>query len=280
MAILRGHAVPTLGGLADHTYVTCQGGYAWPCWGRSAGGRIICSGSGSSSKANCISAPWSTAGLIYGITGVCHQTANRILWPAGVTVRSAKGYWASWLAYGTYGTDTAAWLGRLAVCSLSTGEIAQCAVTKITPKKAMLPAIDREDRALVREIKALYQKRVTPAEHKRRLMAKGPDVKMLGMEVKLAMKQRLGGKSKANLIKEVQEIQQELFAKRAKIEASLHDGSLRGEAFAKKMNDAINKSLRDCQKSLGNEDYSMLMDLKARERIMIVDPKIAAKVHK
>jgi len=279
MAILRGHAIPTLGGLADHTYVTCQGGYAWACWGRSAGGRIICSGTGSSANANCLSQPWSTAGLIYGVTGVCHQTANRILWPAGSTVRAAKGYWASWLAYGTYGTDTAAWLGRLAVCSLSKGEIAQCAIKK-GGIKGKLPAIDRADRALVRDIKALYQRKITPSEHKRRLTAKGPDLKTVGKEVKLAMQQRLGPKLKAAIVKDIQEIQQELFSKRAKIEASLHDGSLKGEAFAMKMNDTINKTLRDCQKSLGKDDYFKLMDLQAREKILIVDPKIAAKVHK
>src|ERR1700738_4941091 len=84
MATLIGHSIPTLWGAADHTYVTCQGGYAWPGWGRSAGGSTICAGAGSSANANCISQPSSTAGLVYGITGVCHQTANRILWPAGI----------------------------------------------------------------------------------------------------------------------------------------------------------------------------------------------------
>jgi hypothetical protein len=221
MATLRGHAIATLFGLADHTYVTCLGGYAWPCWGRSTGGRVISSGTGSSAQANCISLPASTSGIIYGVTGVCHQTANRILWPAGITVRKAKGYWASFLAYGTYGTDVPAWLVRLGICSTATGEIAQCMVGGAPRRgaKGAAPApseregrvpSDPKDRALVRDIKALYLKDVSPQEHKRRLMIRGPaDMKTLEKETKLVMQHQLGKAIKAAQIKDIQNIQKD-----------------------------------------------------------------------
>ena len=95
MATLTGYAVKISWLGADHTYVRSSVGNKWGCWGRDSGGKAICSGSGSASVANCISQPWSTAGLVYGVTGVCHQTANRILYPARAIVSKASGYWAS-----------------------------------------------------------------------------------------------------------------------------------------------------------------------------------------
>jgi hypothetical protein len=284
MASLRGHAISTLFGLADHTYVTCAGGYAWPCWGRSGGGRIISAGTGSSAQANCISWPSSTAGLIYGVTGVCHQTANRILWPAGITVSRAKGYWASFLAYGTYGTDVAAWLIRLGVCSTSTGEIPQCGARARGPSSERevgeLPP-DRKDRALVRDIKALYLKNVSPQEHKRRMTVRGAtDLKTVGGETRLVMQHRLGRTVKAARVKDIQTIQTELFSAKEEIGMRLHEGKIGGEELAQKMNAAVNKALKDCLKSLGRDDYTRLIELDPGESVNIVDPKIAAKAYK
>lgn len=281
MATLRGHAIPTLFGLADHTYVTCLGGYAWPCWGRSAGGRVISTGTGSSAQANCISLPASTAGLVYGVTGVCHQTANRILWPAGITVRRAKGYWASFLAYGTYGTDVPAWLIRIGVCSTSSGEIPQCGVrARAAPREKEVPP-DAKDRALVRDIKALYLRGVTPQEHKRRQMIKGAaDLKTLASETRLVMQHRLGKSVRAAKVKDIQTIQSELFATKEEIVQHLHEGGIGGEELALKINTAVNKSLKDCLKALGRDDYAQLIELEPGEVINVVDPKIAAKAYK
>ncbi|MBT9612216.1 MAG: hypothetical protein IV108_03000 [Burkholderiales bacterium] len=283
MATLRGHAISTLFGQADHTYVTCAGGYAWGCWGRSTGGKIICTGSGSSAQANCISLPSSTAGLIYGVTGVCHQTANRILWPAGITVRKAKGYWASVLAYGTYGSDVPAWLIRIGVCSTSTGEIPKCSAkgrTALSISAREAPP-DAKDRALLRDIKALYLRGVSTQEHKRRILMKGPaDLKTLGSETKLVLQHRLGKAIKAADIKDIQTIQMELFSKQAQIAMHLHEGGLNGESLAQKINGAVNKMLKDCYKSLGKENYTKLLELEPGEMINIVDPEIAVKVYK
>lgn len=290
MATLRGHAISTLWGLADHTYVTCAAGYAWPCWGRSAGGSIICAGAGSSAKANCLSWPGSTAGLVYGVTGVCHQTANRILWPAGVTVHRAKGYWASVLAYGVYGTDTVAWLARLAACSGTSGEIPEClpraagAVKRSQKASAdemiKLPG-DAKDRALVKRIGALYQKGVTPLEHKRRLTLKGAvDYKTLAGETKLVMQSNLGSTVKAAQIKDIQAIQMDLFGMKDELGQRLHAGSIGGEELAMKVNAAVNKALKSCLKSLGKEAYSKMFELEPGEEMNVVDPKIAIQTHK
>ena len=105
LATLGGYALKTLAGTADHTYATSSNGHVWPCWGRSAGGRALQSGSGNSDAADCLSQPNSEAGIVYSVTGVCHQTTNRILSPSGATVSAASGYRFSFFVYGTYGFD-------------------------------------------------------------------------------------------------------------------------------------------------------------------------------
>ena len=101
---LTGFAIKTLGA-ADHTYVTSSEGHIWPCWGRSKGGQKICEGTGNIDQAECLSRVNSRAGIKYGRTGVCHQTANRILLTAKVDVARAAAAGKSFILYGKYGLD-------------------------------------------------------------------------------------------------------------------------------------------------------------------------------
>ena len=80
--------------LADHTYVKCgTGGKAWGCWGGNTGGAQLRRADGSTSRADAIAGGNERGGIkCYLINGVCHQAANRILFPAGITVRGARGY--------------------------------------------------------------------------------------------------------------------------------------------------------------------------------------------
>lgn len=87
----------------DHTYAISSCGLRWGCWGRANGGAQLSSRVGSSAIADCLSQPNSEAGIRYGITGVCHQTANRILLPAGITVQGCAGYRLSVAAFRVYG---------------------------------------------------------------------------------------------------------------------------------------------------------------------------------
>lgn len=120
MATLSGYAMPVsipgINFFADHTYAQSDDGFSWPCWGRDSGGGNICQGGGDSLQADCISQTQSHAGLRYGINGVCHQTANRILYPAKILVSKARGYWLSSFLYGTYGSTTTEWLARISQC--------------------------------------------------------------------------------------------------------------------------------------------------------------------
>lgn len=91
--------------LADHTYVACGTlGKAWACWGGKTGGTELRRAPGSTKRADAIAESNERARITcYLINGVCHQAANRILLPAGITVQGARGYWVSTAMFGTYG---------------------------------------------------------------------------------------------------------------------------------------------------------------------------------
>ncbi|WP_139834619.1 hypothetical protein [Thalassospira sp. MCCC 1A03138] len=89
----------------DHTYVADDTGRAWGCNGRVSGGIPICSGLGNGNHADCLAQPNRKAGIIYGLGGVCHQMANRILLSANVQVSQARGYSLSLLLFGEFGLD-------------------------------------------------------------------------------------------------------------------------------------------------------------------------------
>src|SRR5262245_56550592 len=99
------YPIPLVANLADHTYVTCgTGGRSWSCWGGKTGGTELRRGEGSTRRADQIAGPDERGGITcYLINGVCHQAANRILLPAEITVRGARGYEVSEALFGTYG---------------------------------------------------------------------------------------------------------------------------------------------------------------------------------
>lgn len=118
--------------IGDHTWVASDAGYCAGCRfgtepdpyycspSRWEGGkytppsdtsRELASGLDSQSTAECMAGePYkfmgipSQSGIVYAINGVCHNLANRTLYPSSVTVKGALGYWFTQAIYGTYGT--------------------------------------------------------------------------------------------------------------------------------------------------------------------------------
>src|SRR6266849_9846986 len=101
----RRYSTKLFANLADHTYVECgTGGKAWSCWGGKTGGAELRRGIGSTQRADAIAGADERGGITcYLVNGVCHQAANRILLPASITVRGARGYEVSEALFGTYG---------------------------------------------------------------------------------------------------------------------------------------------------------------------------------
>ncbi|CAN5492826.1 hypothetical protein BH11PLA2_BH11PLA2_22520 [soil metagenome] len=129
MATLEGWAIETdylfldhVPGGADHTYVVSSEGTRFECGGRNQGGRLIVSGQGSHKLAKALSRN-NYGGMVYGLTGVCHQEANRVLYPCGRNVHRAKGAGWSYTVYGIYGKPHEAWLAWKTECEIETGTI-------------------------------------------------------------------------------------------------------------------------------------------------------------
>jgi hypothetical protein len=103
-ATLEAWAIPVVGTAGpDHTYAVSSCGLRWGCRGRSVGGILLRSATGSSAIADCLAQSNGVAGIKYGRTGVCHQIANRILHSAGITVAGCGGYITSVAFFGVYG---------------------------------------------------------------------------------------------------------------------------------------------------------------------------------
>ncbi|MCD9493341.1 hypothetical protein [Photobacterium carnosum] len=105
-----------LGKVLDHTYVESNAGDCWRCNGRNSGGEVIASGYSDLTIARCIGK--NEVGIIYGVTGVCHQMSNRILASAGTQLPTIGGYFLSSLLYGSHGIDEYEWQERKFICNL------------------------------------------------------------------------------------------------------------------------------------------------------------------
>ena len=142
------------GSPVDHTWVTSYDNQAqnlpniqavtaahvdyWYCWGSfHAQGGVPGNATGSLGHqsanlgvARCLVQPNADSGtvpaargtiFVYGVDGVCHQLANQVLFATGgttapLTVRGARGYFASCFLYGTYGLQHTAWAHKIQNC--------------------------------------------------------------------------------------------------------------------------------------------------------------------
>jgi hypothetical protein len=285
MAQLNGFAIDIGWLKADHTYVTSSDGYVWPCWGRSAGGKRICSGQGSSARANCLSQPGSTAGIIYGLSGVCHQTANRILFPAGAIVSAAKGYWASTLLYGVYGTSSVPalieWEARKLRCSSVSGDRAvalglskKAATAEAQPLAPKPPG----ERAFLDKLDKLHAQHASA----KTIMALGKTSPsdLVAKEFNLIADYRLGTAKKPAQITTIRKAQAAAMKEFQALVLALNSRKLTGEDFATKVNALFATLLAKCAGTLNEEQYAKLFDVKPGDEVGIVDPKIMAQAHK
>jgi hypothetical protein len=284
MSILTGYAISTgfLG--TDHTYVTSDNPpFVWPCWGRGAGGKMICRGNGNSSVANCISQPNSYAGIVYGVTGVCHQTANRILFPAGVTVSKAGGYWASSLAYGIYGTNFPEFLARLATCNTLLASPALKGKASVKPlemdTRAQSHSIDDLENAYVQKIVAVYTEHMQ-MPHSSSTIMKEESSSLLGKELELTMEFRLGGNLDSQITKSVLKKQADFLKEKGEMDRELYSTDLSIEKYVKEVNDLFGDLFTSLPEFMGKDKYEKIFDLvPSKDRFVLIDPDIAVKAH-
>jgi hypothetical protein len=267
MSKLTGYAIPTVIPGADHTYVKSDDpAFSWGCWGRNTGGKEICSGSADASIANCISQVNSHAGIIYGITGVCHQTANRILFPAGVTVSKAGGYNVSRFAYGVYGLNTKEWTERLARCGISRGKS-----RTETPVGRRTPSSEEGEKAYLQKVMAIY----TEASQR-----EDDFLSLPARELELTMEFYLGGSLEPDIISSVQKLQSDFLQEKSEIDHEFYGGDIGIEKWVQEGNDLFTGILRQAAEDVGNKNFELIFGISPpKDGFILIDPDIATKVH-
>jgi hypothetical protein len=181
----------------------------------------------------------------YGISGVCHQLSNRILFATAgaggtpATVSGAHGYGVSRFLYGTYGSDAAEWATRKAHClpllALPSPAPGAPAAMAMAAPAAMTPQAD---------FAAMIREKLGPEDSRKRL---------------------------AGLL----QLQTSLLQQKTELDQELLRGAILPRAFADRVNSLVNEHLRRASEALGGAQFEQLFGIPAGETIGIVDPNIA-----
>jgi len=291
-----------LANLADHTYVTCgTGGKAWGCWGGKTGGTELHRATGSTKRADEIAESDERAGITcYLINGVCHQSANRILLPAAITVRGARGYEVSEALFGTYGRPG----GFLGMCKApfdqltgTTGDLPACtamalqmAARKRTSKRRLRRqaktrvrvAIPRE-RKYLQGVLAIYRQARTPLKSATRARAFAAGRDLEAFHLPLFMHQvdyKLGSRVDRTADRRLREIRQSTERSRQKIEQWLMNRHMTPAEFVHEFDAETKVFQHAVAGALKPAQYSKLFDLRPGTIVTLADPRISKRAFK
>ncbi|MDP9177765.1 MAG: hypothetical protein M3O61_08800 [Gemmatimonadota bacterium] len=292
MGILVAMAYPTslFANQADHTYVKCStGGKAWGCWGGKSGGKELRRATGSTKRGDCIARPDEKANIkCYLINGVCHQAANRILLPAGITVRGARGYSISEALFGTYGR-VGIWpcSSPFNKCGTTTGDLSGCGIAALTATSAAVARTEAEqfDWVYINSVLKLYAKAPGIQTQLRSVRAGRAPVassiaKAETFHVALfanMAEYKLGPLLDRNLERKLLTIRRDTERKRIQLERQRAAGEISDEEFVSKF-DGITIEFQDKMASaLKPAEYVTLFDAKPDERFVLSDKTIVKK---
>jgi hypothetical protein len=283
--------------LADHTYVECgTGGAAWSCWGGKTGGTELRRDAGSTQRADDIAGPDERGGITcYLINGVCHQAANRIVFPAALTVRGARGYEVSEALFGTYGRPG----GTFGLCKApfdqhtgTTGDLPACTLvaSKLTGRQAAKRqrkgrprgATPRERRYL-QGVLAIYRKARAPFASARRArsFAARPDLEAFHLQ--LFMHQvdfKLGSDVDRTVDWRLRNIRRSTERSRQKIEEWLANRHMTAAEFVREFDAETTVFQHAVAGALKPAQYSRLFDLPPGTTVTLADPRIVKKAFK
>ncbi len=284
--IAMAYPTPLLLDQADHTYVKCgTGKKAWRCWGGNTGGRVLGTGTASTKRADKIAQPDEKAGIkCYLINGVCHQAANRILMPAGLTVRGARGYGISEALFGPYGR-VGFWpcKGPFKKYSGVTGDLPECAgPPSSSMRTAMGPslALKKANKLDWHYTKGVLDNYGKVTKLMRDKVIRAADAKNFHLKNFMHMAEfHLGPMLDRALCSKLKQVCRKIENERAKAETAFaHDRKAAGEFV-----DRFNKTTLLFQDEMASvmkpEQYETLYDLKPDDRVILADREIVEKVY-
>ena len=289
--VARRYSTKLFADLADHTYVECgTGSKGWSCWGGKTGGTELRRGDGSTQRADAIAGADGRGGITcYLVNGVCHQAANRILLPAGITVRGARGYEVSEALFGAYGRPG----GVFGFCQAPfdqhdgiAGDLPECEVgTAATAKlrrssKGRRPGANAAERKYLRGVLAIYRKARAPfANAKRaRAFAAGRDLEEFHLE--LFMHQvdfKLGSRADRTVERRLRNIRRSTERSRGRIEEWFRNREMSAVEFAREFDAEAAVFQHSVAGALRRTQYRRLFDLSPGTIVTLADPRIVGK---
>ncbi len=278
--VVRHYPTSLFANLADHTYVECgTGGKAWSCWGGKSGGTALRRSTGSTKRANAIARPNERAGIrCYLINGVCHQAANRVLLPAAITVRGARGYDVSEALFGTYGRPR----GAFGTCRAPfdqhagvTGDLPACAADMATTSTAER----RAERKYLRGVLAMYRKAAARLRSARGL--NGPDLERFLIELFMhKVRFSLGARLDRALVRKLRDIRASTERSRMTLEEWFARKELTAGAFVAAFNTETVLFQEAVAGALKASQYQALFGLRRGETVILADPRIVRRAYR
>ena len=281
--VVRHYRTSLFANLADHTYVECgTGGKAWACWGGKSGGTVLRRSTGSTKRANAIARPNERAGIrCYLINGVCHQAANRILLPAGITVRGARGYDVSESLFGTYGRPR----GPFRTCRAPferhpqiAGDLPACA-GEARGGRTLSAAERRAERGYLRGVLAHYRRAERRLRSARGLI--GPELEDFLVELFLhQVRFRLGPRLSRSLVARLRAIRASTERSRMKLEEWFARKELTAGEFVAAFNTETLLFQEAVAGALKADQYRALFGLRRGETVILADPRIVRRAYR
>jgi hypothetical protein len=274
---------------ADHTYVECgTGARAWACWGGKTGGAVLRAGIGSTARADAIAEPDEKAGIAcYLINGVCHQSANRILLPAGILVTGARGYNVSSALFGPYGRLR----GALGLCRAPfnqhtgiSGDLPECVgsmaslpdgesrpgSTRSRSRRSLRPAAPRV-RAYQRDVLRLYSR----AQHIAAADATDRDIEDFSVELfRRLIELHLGARVARRTQTQLADTRRSTERSRLHLEAYYVNREIDPATFVGEFNRETIVFQNSIAGVLNRRQYRQLFDLDPGETVVLADPDI------
>ena len=261
MATLQGWAQATQ---YLHTYVYCPDVNAYfQCWGTppnytNQGNRLVCSGNGNYNRANCYRDPVlgypDTAGIgIYGVNGVCHQSANCFLLSANTSLNPllVPSYWLTLCWYGVLGTNSIWWLGAVyGICSWFNPSLAPEMPTEIAAESSVVDKI--------RSLYASHSAQANPPDPHERLIDEAATVTQHYAPEADPSKYR------------------DLHAESLNEKDALIATGITGQALADKLNSLSGQFQVALAQRVGAELYKKLSGVDAGQTVDIIEPGLAA----
>lgn len=278
---------------ADHTYVKCgTGAKAWGCWGGKSGGTELRRGTGSTRRADAIAGSKERAGITcYLVNGVCHQAANRILLPAGITVRGARGYSVSEAMFTTYGR-LGIWPCRAPFDRKTgvSGDLPAClpAGAAAAPVGEPITAADERDWSYTARVLALYRQAESIELPRSRKAAALPAARIKALESTISTfhnelframcEHRLGPRFDPAMAKKVMAVRAAVERQQAAAVANRRRDGMSGAEYVDEVNRLTKKLQTDLAGAMSAADYEQLLELSPTEApIVLADPAIVAE---